>query len=176
MFRKVLKIRFLNRIDLSPLVEFPTYTHICRHSLNLFHYAPKHSSGTPATALLKSNMLVFYRSCLANSCRTDVWSQFKASPMQPASSAYKLRVQIRYNPLPFLFWLKKSSLRSTSSMQMSQREMLDLADRCIKSHVITEFPSVYSAPDVKECKSAAGSGVHLCSKFPHSQLLFSTSM
>lgn len=57
---------------------------------------------------------------------------------------------------------------------MSQREMLDLADRCIKSHVITEFPSVYSAPDVKECKSAAGSGVHLCSKFPHSQLLFST--
>lgn len=59
---------------------------------------------------------------------------------------------------------------------MSQREMLDLADRCIKSHVITEFPSVYSAPDVKECKSAAGSGVHLCSKFPPSQLLFSTSM
>lgn len=59
---------------------------------------------------------------------------------------------------------------------MSRREMLDLADRCIKSHVVTEFPSVYSAPDVKECKSAAGSGVHLCSKFSPSQLLFSASM
>lgn len=61
-------------------------------------------------------------------------------------------------------------------MQLSQRELLDLADRCKKSHVVTEFPSVYSAPDVKECKSTAGSGVLLYSKFPPSQLLFSTSM
>lgn len=44
-------------------------------------------------------MLVFCGSYLANCCRTDVWSQFKANTVQPASSAYKLRVQIRYNPL-----------------------------------------------------------------------------
>lgn len=62
------------------------------------------------TALLKSNMLVFCGSYLANSCRTDVWSQFKASSMQPASSAYKLRVRIRYNPLPlFCSGLKQLS-------------------------------------------------------------------
>lgn len=52
-----------------------------------------------ATVLLKSNMLLFCGSYLANSCRTDVQSQFEASTMQPASSAYKLGVQIRYNPL-----------------------------------------------------------------------------
>lgn len=63
-----------------------------------------------ATAFLKSNILVFCGSYPANSCRTDVRSQFKASSMQPASSAYKLRVQIRYNPLPlFCSGLKKLS-------------------------------------------------------------------
>lgn len=176
MFRKVLKIPFLNRIDLSPLVEFPTYTHIRRHSLNLFHYAPKHFSGTPShsTSEIKHVGVLWKLSCkfLQNRCVIPVQGKLHA--------ARQLCIQIespnQIQSSSFFVLALKSSLRSTSSMQMSQREMLDLADRCIKSHVITEFPSVYSAPDVKECKSAAGSGVHLCSKFPHSQLLFSTSM
>lgn len=98
-------------------------------------------------------------------------------PIHETCQFCELRVWIRYSPLLFFFVLaQNSSLRSTSAMQLSQRELLDLADRCKKSHVVIEFPSVYSAPDVKECKSTAGSGVHLYSKFPPSQLLFSTSM
>lgn len=86
------------------------HTHTHTHTLNLFHHAQKALVEPQATALLKSNMLVFCGSYLANSCRTDVRSQLKASSMQPASSAYKLRVQIRYNPLPlFCSGLKKLS-------------------------------------------------------------------
>lgn len=95
---------------------FPTSTHMHTHTHtpNLFVMHQKAVMEPQVTALLKSNTLAFCGSYLANSGRTDVQSQFKASSLQPASSAYKLRVWIIHSPTPLfcsgLKWLSEINL------------------------------------------------------------------